>query len=145
MLRAWRVLLTIIAANGVCLTCVVVGVWLVLRWSGAGEAFTTIAAPGLTVGHAGRLGAAMDGLYLPLMAGVQGFAAIAGGVSVGVIAGRRFAVAAITGIVPLYVNTFASGISSEAAIWACAYGCAAVAAAYLLGREPRQGFSIESV
>jgi hypothetical protein len=144
MLRPWRVVVAIIAANCVCLTCIVVGVWFVLRWSGAGETFTTIAAAGFAVEHGGRFVASdpwatMERLYLPLMAGVQGSAAIAGGLALGFVAGRRSAAAAVIGIVPLYVNTFASGLTAENTIWACAYVGAAVAAAYLIGREP-QGF-----
>ncbi|HTM25441.1 MAG TPA: hypothetical protein VL225_09635 [Vicinamibacterales bacterium] len=145
MMIPWRVVVAIVAANSVCLACIVVGVWVVLHWTGADETLTTIAAAGFGSEHVRPSvvfdpWATLDRLYIPIMAGVQGLASIASGSTVGLIAGRRFAAGAVIGIVPLYVNTFSKGPAMESIAWACAYVAAAVLPAYLIGRERRQVF-----
>jgi len=111
-----------IAANCVCLTGVAVGAWLVLRLSGAGE-------------QSPNAWASLQALYLPLMAGVQGAAAIAGGLCIGLVAGKKGAAAAPIAITPLYVITFATGATVENFVWACAYVAVATTAASLVGRK----------
>jgi hypothetical protein len=135
-----RLVIAILSANLVSVIGIVVGAWLVLRLSGAGDEFRRIVEAGFSVDHGRQLAASdpwamLQGLYLPLTAGVLGSAAIASGLCIGLIAGRRAAVGAALGIFPLYVVTFANGPSAESTVWGCAYVAAATAVAYLFGRR----------
>lgn len=130
----WRIVVAILVATCACFVCVVAGAWLVLRVSGAREEFASIASGTSRLATFDSL-EMLERLYLPMMLGVQGGGAIVSGLCVGLLAGRKFASAAIVGISPLYLLTFAAGLSTENAIWACAYAVSATIAAYVIGGE----------
>lgn len=134
MRSPWRIVVAIVAALCACLTCLIVGAWLVLRMSGAREEFTSILNRGVRL-DALSSADLLERLYVPVMLGVQGCSAIVSGLCVGLIAGRKSAGAAIVGIAPLYLITFATGLTTENVIWVCAYAASAIAAAYVIGRK----------
>lgn len=69
--RRSRVVVAILVANFACLICIVLGSWLLLRLSGARDRIATIANGGLGVGALKSVDT-LEGLYLPMMLGVQG-------------------------------------------------------------------------
>lgn len=133
MRSRWRIVIAILVATCACFLCLVVGTWLVLQVSGAREEFTTIVNGGFRMDASGSL-EMVERLYLPML-GVQGCAAIVSGLCVGLVAGRKSASAAIIGISPLYVLTFATGLTTKNAVWAFAYAVSGTTAAYVIGRK----------
>ena len=123
-----------VAAMCACLLSLIVGAWLVLQLSGAGDEFKTAVRGGFAAGGADTV-ATLQRLYFPMMLGVQGCAAMVSGACVRLIAGRGALGAAVVAITPLYVLAFSTGPTAANALWAGGYVAASIIAASLVGRR----------
>jgi len=122
-----------IGAVAICVVTVVVGTWMFLRFSGAGDELRAVqeaaSDPDGLRNAARRLGdpeRIMAAWSVPVMFAVLGISAAVTGVWAGMTSTRRPGLMALIGIAPLYLMSFAASFRWSSVGWAVLYTILAV-------------------